>query len=65
VNSPTVAHRVAMWDDETGDAELVEYGHDGRMRRRAVISHWRDVSDGRSALQLGATSLTRCDRAAR
>jgi len=51
VNSPEVAHTVATWDDETGDAELLEYGHDGRIRRRAAISHWHDVEDAKAKLE--------------
>ena len=55
VNSPTVAHTIAVWDDETGDAELVEYGHDGQIRRRAVISHWPDVNDAKPGDVVGET----------
>ena len=55
VNSPTVAHTIATWDDETGDAGLVEYGHGGQIRRRAVISHWPDVGDAKPGDVVGET----------
>ena len=38
--SPTVAVSVTRWDDETGEAERTEYGHDGRLVRRAVVERF-------------------------
>ena len=38
--SPTVAVSVTQWDDETGEAERSEYGHDGRLVRRAVVERF-------------------------
>jgi hypothetical protein len=35
--SPAFAASVVTWDDETGEAEKVEYDHDGRTLRRAVV----------------------------
>jgi YD repeat-containing protein len=35
--SPGLAANVVTWDDETGEAERVEYDHDGRTIRRAVV----------------------------
>lgn len=55
VNSPDVAYTVATWDDETGDAELVEYGHDDKLRRRAVIRHWAESDDAQPGDVVGET----------
>lgn len=35
--SPTFAVRVVTWDDETGEAEQVDYDDSGRPIRRAVV----------------------------
>jgi hypothetical protein len=45
--SAAFAESVITWDDETGDAERVEYGRDGRRVRRAVVrrfprERWED-----------------------
>jgi hypothetical protein len=35
--SPAFAASVVTWDDETGEAEKIEYDHQGRPIRRAVV----------------------------
>lgn len=45
--SPAFAVSVLTWDDETGEAEKVEYDELGRTLRRAVVrrfprEHWED-----------------------
>ena len=37
---PGVAYHAVTWDDETGDAEIVEYDADGRQLRRFSWIHW-------------------------
>jgi hypothetical protein len=39
VSSATIAYTVATWDDETGNAELLEYDRDGRPIRRLVLNY--------------------------
>jgi hypothetical protein len=39
VNSATIAYTIATWDDDTGNAELIEYDREGRPLRRLVVTH--------------------------
>ena len=38
---PDVAHHVVVWDDETGEAEIVEYDEGGNQVRRFAWTHWQ------------------------
>ena len=37
---PDVDHHAVVWDEETGDAEIVEYDRDGGAVRRFSWVHW-------------------------
>ena len=47
VDRAGVAYMVSTWDDETGDAEILEYDSRYALLRRGVLTYWsRAPSDG-------------------
>ena len=47
VNRNGVAYMVSTWDDETGDAEILEYDSRDALVRRGVRTYWpRDSTAG-------------------
>ncbi|MDP8943034.1 MAG: hypothetical protein M3N16_02780 [Actinomycetota bacterium] len=50
---PGVAYHAVVWDDETGDAEITEYGEDGRRIRRFAWIHWTPAPRVGPTAQIG------------
>jgi hypothetical protein len=52
VNRNGVAYMVSTWDDETGDAEILEYDDRDALLRRGVRTYWpreseaEEIADG-------------------
>jgi hypothetical protein len=42
VNRGGVSYVVTTWDDETGAAEILEYGEDDQLIRRCEWTHWAE-----------------------
>jgi hypothetical protein len=40
VNRGRVAYTVSTWDDETGDAEILEYDSRDALLRRGSLTYW-------------------------
>jgi hypothetical protein len=45
VNCNGVAYTVSTWDDETGDAEILEYDDRDALLRRGVRTYWARESE--------------------